>query len=84
MSNKLYDYLKWIAMIALPALATYVAAVFPAYGVENTETIVLTITSLSTLLGALLGVSNVKYNKVSDEIIDLEIEDEQLDKELGA
>lgn len=75
MNNKLYDYLKWAALIALPALATFVSAVLPAYGVENTETIVLTITSVGTLLGTLLGVSNIQYKK--QEVPDEEYEDEE-------
>lgn len=68
MNNKLYDYLKWGALIALPATATFASTVLPAYGVENTETIVLTITSIGTLIGTLIGVSTVQYNKQQNDI----------------
>ncbi|MDL2211662.1 phage holin [Erysipelotrichaceae bacterium OttesenSCG-928-M19] len=93
MQNKTYDVLKWIALIAIPAIATFCGSVLPELGVTNTETIVLIITSLGTLLGTLLGVTNVQYNKVVEpEVIEvledgtevIAIEDENLAKELGA
>lgn len=68
MNNKLYDILKWGALIALPATATFASTVLPAYGVDNTETIVLTITSIGTLIGTLIGVSTINYNKQQTDI----------------
>ena len=66
LENRVYDVLKWLALIALPALATLVSVVLPLWNVvdEGTTTaIVGTITAVATFLGALLGVSTVKYNK---------------------
>lgn len=66
LENKVYDVLKWLALIALPALATLVSVVLPLWNIvdEGTTTaIVGTITAVATFLGALLGVSTVKYNK---------------------
>ena len=63
MSNKLYDYLKWSAIILVPALATLVGTIGTAVEWEQTNLAVLIITALGTFLGTLLGVSNVKYNK---------------------
>lgn len=66
LDNKVYDVLKWLALIALPALATLVSVVLPLWNIvdEGTTTaIVGTITAVATFLGALLGVSTVKYNK---------------------
>lgn len=62
MSNKVYDTLKYIAQIVLPALGTLYFALakiwqFP-YGAE----IVGTITAVDTFLGALLKLSSNKYN----------------------
>lgn len=62
-SNKTYDILKWIALVALPAVATLVYGLGEVWGFPNTSQIVGTIVILDTFLGALLGVSTNQYNK---------------------
>lgn len=57
--DRVYDILKWVAMVLLYAVATFVGAVGPAWGWPDVNAIVLTLTSLGTLLGAVLGVSSV-------------------------
>ena len=57
--DRVYDILKWVAMVLLYAVATFVGAVGPAWGWPDVNAIVLTLTSLGTLLGAVLGVSTV-------------------------
>lgn len=63
LSNRVYDVLKWIAIIALPALAVFVTTVFPVWGIPYAEPISTTIMAVDTLLGALLCVSTANYNK---------------------
>lgn len=63
MSNKLYDILKWIALILLPALGTLYFALAGIWGFPYGEQIVGTITAIDCFLGALLGISNVAYKK---------------------
>lgn len=63
MSNKVYDVLKYVAMIVLPAIATLYAALAAAWGWGNAEQIVATITAIDTFLGALLQISSNKYSK---------------------
>lgn len=66
LDNKIYDILKWVALIALPALATLISVILPLWNIvdEGTTTaIVGTITALATFLGTLLGVSTMKYRK---------------------
>lgn len=63
MSNKLYDVLKWIAQYALPATATFYAALAGIWGFPYGEEIVGTITAVDTLLGVLLGISTAQYKK---------------------
>ncbi len=62
-SNKLYDVLKWVGLIALPGLAWFIGDVGPAWGMANVDAIVLTLSRAGTLLGILIGVSTVNYNK---------------------
>lgn len=63
MNNKVYDILKWVAMIVLPAIATLYMAIANIWGFPYGEEVVGTITAVNTFLGAVLGISAVKYNK---------------------
>ena len=65
MSNKTYDMLKWVALIVLPALATLYAVLSTIWGLPFGEQIPATITAVDAFLGALLGISTVRYNKES-------------------
>ena len=65
LSNKTYDILKWIALIVLPALATLYAVLSGIWYLPFGEQIPATITAVDTFLGALLGISAVKYNRES-------------------
>lgn len=63
MSNKVYDVLKWIAMVCLPAIATLYSALAGIWGFPYGKEIVGTIAAIDTCLGVLLGISSVQYNK---------------------
>ena len=63
MSNKIYDILKWIAQIVLPALGTLYFALASIWGFPYGEQIVGTITAIDIFLGSILGVSNHMYKK---------------------
>ena len=62
-SNRLFDVLKWVAIVALPALATLVKVVCAIWNLPYGEQISTTITAIATFLGALLAVSTGIYNK---------------------
>ncbi len=61
--NKVYDVLKWIALVALPAIGTLYFALASIWGLPYGEQIVGTITAIDCFLGALLGISTAQYNK---------------------
>lgn len=63
MDNKMYDILKWIAQILLPALGTLYFALASIWGLPYAEQIVGTITAIDAFLGAILGISTYMYNK---------------------
>lgn len=67
MSNKVYDVLKWIAMVALPAVGTLYFALASIWGFPYAEQVVGTITAVDTFLGVLLGISSAQYKKSIDE-----------------
>ncbi len=67
MSNKMYDALKYIAQIVLPAIATLYFALAGIWGFPYGEEIVGTITAVDTFLGVLLKISTDNYNKAKNQ-----------------
>lgn len=61
--NKLYDVLKWITMIVIPALATAYVGLASIWGWPYADEVAKTAAVFCTLLGALLGISTAQYNK---------------------
>ena len=67
LDNKVYDILKKIAQIWLPALASLYFAIAQIWGLPYAEQIVGTITAIDAFLGALLGISTMQYNKQQED-----------------
>ena len=63
LNSKVYDVLKWITMIVLPALATAYVGLSAIWGFPYADEIAKTTAVICTLLGALLGISTVSYYK---------------------
>lgn len=63
MNSKVYDVLKWIAQILLPALGTLYFALSNIWNLPLGEQIVGTITAIDAFLGALLGIAKSNYDK---------------------
>lgn len=61
--DKLYDILKWLVIIVLPACATLYAALASVWGLPFAEQVTTTITAVDTFLGAVLCISTVNYHK---------------------
>ena len=66
MSNKVYDVLKFIAQILLPAVGTLYFALARIWDLPYAEQIVGTITAIDAFLGALLGISTMQYKKAAE------------------
>lgn len=71
MNNNVYDILKWVAIIVLPALSTLVSVVFQIWGIPFGAEISQTITAVATFLGAVLMVSSIQYTRKLKEEQDL-------------
>lgn len=63
LSNKVYDILKWIVVIVLPALTTAYVGLATIWGFPYSDEMAKTSAVVCTLLGALLGISTAQYNK---------------------
>lgn len=68
-TGKLYDQLKFLAQIGLPALGALYFGLAGIWGLPSAEQVVGTIVVIDTFLGVLLGISSNAYDK-SDKKFD--------------
>lgn len=61
MSNKVYDVLKWITLVFLPALTTFIGVILKCFNVGCTDIVLTIMTAVTTFMGAILGISNINY-----------------------
>lgn len=62
-NDKLYDVLKWVVMIVLPALSTAYVGLAAIWAWPMADEVAKTCSVICVLLGALLGISTAEYNK---------------------
>lgn len=74
--NRIYDLLKWIALIALPAIATLWYTLGKIWGFPYLAEIGATIVAIDTFLGALLGISKLQYDSKQDTDVYANLESE--------
>lgn len=67
LSNKVYDVLKWIAQVVIPALGALYFGLAQIWGFPYGEEIVGTLTVIDVFLGALLGISTAQYRKTLEQ-----------------
>lgn len=65
--DEIYDVLKWLGLIACPALATFYGVVAPLWGWPAPENVVTTINAIGVLIGALIGYSAITAKPEEDE-----------------
>ena len=63
LKDSVYDVLKWIALICLPALGVAYSALAGVWGWPCADEIARTVNAICVLLGALLGISTAEYRK---------------------
>ena len=63
LKDSVYDVLKWVVMIVIPALTTAYVGLAAVWGWPLAEPIAKTSAIICTLLGAILGISTAQYNK---------------------
>lgn len=62
-SNRIYDILKWLAQILLPAMSTLYFALAVIWKFPFAEEIIGTISAVDVFMGIILGISTAAYNK---------------------
>ena len=63
LSNKLYDILKLLAIIIIPAVATFYVTIAAIWGLPSAEEVAATAVAISTLLGVIVKIGDKSYNE---------------------
>ena len=63
LSNRMYDILKWVVMVVIPALTTAYVGLSAIWGWPYATEVAKTSAVVCTLLGALLGISTAEYRR---------------------
>lgn len=61
--DNVYNFLKWLCLIALPALSVLISVVFKVWDIPYAMQITTTINAVAVFIGALIGVSQIGYIK---------------------
>jgi putative effector of murein hydrolase LrgA (UPF0299 family) len=77
MSNQTYDLLKWLALIAIPAIVALVAALGEIWGIPHSAQVAASISAFAVCLGTCLDKSSKNYaEKKFDDDADEEARDD--------
>ena len=77
LSNGTYDILKWVALIAIPAVNVFILTLGKIWELPYYVQIAATISAVGVLIAALIGASSKTYW----EDVDVEDEDEDFDED---
>ena len=63
LNDNIYDVLKWVAILLLPATSAFIGTVGQAIDFEHTAVAVIIVNAFAVFLGSILGISTFNYNK---------------------
>nr|DAK78715.1 MAG TPA: holin [Caudoviricetes sp.] len=69
MTDKVYNVLKYCALVALPAFGTFYTTVATLWGWSYVAEVSGTILAFDTLLGAFVGISSARYQPAVDGVL---------------
>lgn len=64
--DKIYNLMKWVGLIFLPALATLYSVLAPMWGWPHPLEVVGSINAAAVFIGALIGVSQATAGNIND------------------
>jgi hypothetical protein len=63
LSNKLYNFLKNVVLVLLPAIGALYAALAPLWGLPSSAAVVGTCAAVAVFLGVVVKIGDLTYNK---------------------
>lgn len=61
--GKVYDWLKWTALVFIPAVTTLYVTLDAIFGWGYADTVAKISAALCTCIGGIIGISTAQYNK---------------------
>lgn len=82
-TNKVYDVIKWIVVIIIPAIITLYSSLASIWGFPYAEQITATLAAIDVFLGVVMKISTASYNKTYDGVLHVDtVTDDETDKYL--
>ena len=72
LNDTVYNVLKWVVVICLPAIATLYSGLSAVWGWPYSEEVVKTIAASELFLGTVLGISSANYKSEKSASSDAE------------
>lgn len=66
MSNKIYDVLKWVTMVVLPAGGIFYSALAKTWNWPYGAEVTATLAAITAFMGTVLQISSAKYKGSAD------------------
>lgn len=63
LNDKLYDVLKWLVLVVVPALTTFYVVLDKTFGWGYSEIVSTVSAAACACVGAIIGISTAQYNK---------------------
>ena len=63
LNDKVYDILKYVALIGIPAVLTFYGVVGATLSIPYTQEVLTIGSAFDAMLGTLLGISNANFKK---------------------
>lgn len=62
LSNKTFDWLKWICTVCLPALTTLYGVIGNVLNIPYTQEVLTIAAAVIACMGTMLGISSIQYH----------------------
>lgn len=66
LKDSVYDVLKWVCLIALPAISVLYSVLAGVWGWPYAHEVTVTLDAAAVFIGALIGISTYKYNREAE------------------
>ena len=63
LSNKVYDIVKWVDLVFIPALIVFYGVIGNTLNIPYTDIVLTIMGAFDVFLGSLLGITSAQYNK---------------------
>lgn len=62
MSNRVYDCIKWIGLVAVPVI-TFIVAIVNIWGFPHSAEVIATLSALDVLIGSIVAIAKNQYDR---------------------